>query len=150
MRYRYYPAFVPFLPTFTPFLLGLLSTAVAAATAAPPGLENLREAFASAVAAKDRIAVANLSRFPLAVEVYESAPTLSRQKFLDDRNYFDGWFFSGDPELLKCLKTEPFAYQADKGAFGSGTWYLDCNGNEYYFGQQAGRWAFFGYQNINE
>jgi hypothetical protein len=117
---------------------------------APPALEHARNALAAAVAAKDRFAVAKLSRFPLAVEVYGAGPKLSEREFLRDESHFDGWFFSGDPETVKCLKTQPFAYQPDKKEFGAGLWYLDCNGNEYYFGAGGGTWAFAAYQNINE
>lgn len=121
-----------------------------AAPAAPAGLEVLRKAFAAAVAAKDRASVAKLSRFPLAAEVYGGAPKITQQQFLRDSRYFDGWFFSGDAQLVTCLRTQAFAYESGTKAFGAGDWYLDCNGNEYYFGARNGQWAFVGYQNINE
>jgi hypothetical protein len=110
----------------------------------------MRKAFAAAVGVKDRVAVAKLSHFPLAVDVYGSAPKLMQQQFLRDPAYFNGWFFGGDPALVKCLKTKPFAYQPDAKQFGARLWYLDCNGNEYYFGARGGHWAFVGYENINE
>ena len=102
------------------------------------------------MAAKDVGAIANLSRFPLAVDVYGSKPHVSKQEFTRNKDYFDGWFFGGDPQTVKCLKTQTFAYQDDKKQFGAGFWYLDCNGNEYYFGTSGGAWAFTAYQNINE
>lgn len=77
-------------------------------------------------------------------------PKVSERDFTQDKSYFQGWFFNGDAEVVTCLKTQPFAYQADKKEFGSGLWVLDCNGNEYYFGLRGGTWAFAAYQNINE
>jgi hypothetical protein len=130
--------------------LATASSAAQPAAKAPAALEDVRKAFAAAVAAKDRTAIAKLSRFPLAVEIYGFGPKLSEREFLRKKDYFDGWFFGGDPETVKCLKTTAFAYQADKKEFGSGLWYLDCNGNEYYFGPRGGKWAFAAYQNINE
>ena len=126
------------------------SAAQPAPAKAPPALEQARKAFAGAVAAKDRLAVAKLARFPLAVEVYGFGPKLSEHDFITDKTYFDGWFFEGDPETVKCLRTQAFSYQADKKEFGAGLWYLDCNGNEYYFGARGSTWAFAAYQNINE
>lgn len=122
-----------------------------AAEAKPPAaLEQARAAFAAAVAARDRAAVAKLSRFPLAVEGYGMRPTLSEAEFRHDKAHFHGLFFDGDAELVKCLKTQPFAWQADAKQFGARLWLLDCNGNEYFFGERGRTWAFAAYQNINE
>jgi hypothetical protein len=135
--------------------LGLVCSSPGPSTAQPagkatPALEGVRKVFGAAVAAADRKAIAKLSRFPLAVEVYGFGPKLSEHEFLRNDDYFRGWFFGGDAQLVKCLKTTAFAYQADKKEFGAGLWYLDCNGNEYYFGARGGKWAFAAYQNINE
>lgn len=107
-------------------------------------------AFAAAVAAKDRAAVAKLSRFPISIEGYELGPKLSERKFLSHKSHFEGLFFAGDAEVVKCLRTSPFTYQPDAKQFGARMWLLDCNGNEYYFGEHSGHWAFAAYQNINE
>jgi hypothetical protein len=126
------------------------SGARAASAKAPAVLEKFRTIFAAAVAAKDRAGVAKLSRFPLAMEGYEMGPKLGERDFLRDKSHFEGIFFAGDAELVKCLRTAPFAYQPDAKQFGAGLWDLDCNGNEYYFGARDGKWAFAAYQNINE
>jgi hypothetical protein len=130
-------------------LLASQADAESPAPKPPAALEKVRHAFAAAVAARDRIAMAKLSRFPLDVEVYGSGPRLGERDFLR-KDYFGGWFFGGDPQTVKSLATEPFAYQPDKKEFGFGEWYLDCNGNEYYFAARGGQWAFVGYENINE
>src|SRR5437867_2540646 len=117
---------------------------------APAALEQVRKDFAAAVAARDRAAVAKLARFPVALEVYGLPPKLTEREFLHNGDRFAGIFYDGEPEMVKCLKTLPFAYEAKKTEFGAGLWYLDCNGNEYYFGKSGGKWAFAAYQNINE
>ncbi|MBV9572312.1 MAG: hypothetical protein JO056_13815 [Alphaproteobacteria bacterium] len=140
--------------TFRTIIIALVLACAGANAAesakAPAALEQMRAKFAAAVAARDRTAVAKLSRFPLAIEGYELAPKLTEQKFLRDKNRFDGLFFGGDAQLVTCLKTQPFTYQADAKQFGARLWLLDCNGNEYYFGEDHGHWAFAAYQNINE
>src|SRR5689334_1736882 len=78
---------------------------------APAGLQDFRKLFAAAVAEKDRPAVANLSRFPLGIEGYGLGPKLSEHDFLHDKNHFDGIFFAGDAEVVKCLRTAALAYQ---------------------------------------
>ena len=99
--------------------------------------------------AKDIPAIAKLSLFPLAVDVYGSKPHVTEGEFTRDKEYFDGWFFGGDATLVKCLASQPAALQDGKG-FGAGAWVIDCNGNEYFFAQRDGRWAFVAYQNVNE
>lgn len=140
-------------PAFAAFLLCANASgngAQGASAKAPTALQEFRTAFAAAVAAKDRAAVAKLSRFPLGIEGYELGPKLNERDFLRDKSHFDGIFFAGDGEVVKCLRMAPFAYQPNAKQFGSGLWVLDCNGNEYYFGEREGRWAFAAYQNINE
>ena len=117
---------------------------------APAELEQVRGAFAIAVAARDRAAIAKLSHFPLEVAVYGFGPKVSERAFLHDASYFEGWFFDGDAETVKCLKTKPLQYEADRKEPGGGDWVIDCNGNEYYFNAHGGKWAFTGYENINE
>lgn len=141
------------LPAFAVLLLcanASISGAQGTSAKAPAALEEVRKAFAAAVAEKDRAAVAKLSRFPIAIEGYELGPRLSERDFLRDKSHFDGLFFAGDAEVVTCLKTQTFAYQGNKKEFGAGLWVLDCNGNEYYFGRRGGSWAFAAYQNINE
>jgi hypothetical protein len=117
---------------------------------APAALEQVRQSFATAVAAKDRAAMAKLSRFPIGLAVYRLPPKLSEDQFLHKADYFEGLFFGGDAEIVTCLRTKAFEYDSDRKDFGGGLWVLDCNGNEYYFGARAGQWAFVAYENINE
>jgi len=117
---------------------------------APAELEQLRKAFAAAVAAADRVAIAKLSHFPLEVAVYGFGPKLSRRAFLRDNSYVQGWFWNGDAEVVKCLKTEPLVYEVDRKEPGGGDWSISCDGNIYYFAARRGQWAFTGYENINE
>lgn len=131
-------------------LLASPALAQAAAAKPPPELEKLRQAFAAAVAAKDRVAIAKLSRFPLEVYVYGFGPKLSRRAFLRSDDYFQGWFWGGDAATVKCLKTEPLEFETDRKEPGGGTWDIFCAGNKYYFGTRGGKWAFVAYENINE
>lgn len=134
----------------TACLLPGLRVAQAGSAKPPAALEQARVTFAAAVAAKDRTGMAKLSRFPLAIEGYELKPKLTEAEFLRDKKHFDGLFFGGDAQLVACLKTQSFTYQGDAKQFGARLWQLDCNGNEYFFGEDHGRWAFAAYQNINE
>jgi hypothetical protein len=142
------------LTLFAALGIGCMAVGVRGAQAAeakpPAALEQARASFAAAVAARDRAAVAKLTRFPLAIEGYRMHPTLSEAEFLHDKSLFHGLFFDGDAELVKCLKTQPFAWQGDAKQFGARLWLLDCNGNEYFFGERSGTYAFAAYQNINE
>ena len=132
-------------------MLVLAGSAAQAAPAKPPAdLDAMRAAFAAAVTHKDRAAMAKLSAFPLAVDVYGSAPTVTEKQFVSSNDYVSGWFFDGDAQVSDCIGKGPLAFQSDQKEFGAGSWYADCNGNEYYFGQRNGHWLFTAYQNINE
>lgn len=147
MRYSF---ITPLLASLLPAFLLLGAQEALGAGKAPAQLEELRKAFAAAVAAGDRVAIAKLSHFPLDVAVYGFGPKLSKRAFLRDDSYVQGWFWGGDADLVKCLKTEPLAYEVDRKEPGGGDWSISCNGNVYYFGARGGQWAFTGYENINE
>ena len=117
----------------------------AAAPAAPAGLEAARKAFAAAVAKHDVKAAAALTAFPLAFSGYEHPDTVTAAQFASE---FDG-LFGDDPQLAHCLATGKL--EADtQHTFAGSPWVIDCNGNEYYFGERNGQWRFTAYENINE
>jgi hypothetical protein len=127
------------------FSCTLATASVFAAGAVPPELETMRKAFGAAVGKQDVKAVAAMTQFPLAFSGYEHPDTVTEAQFADE---FDGLFFGGSPQLVGCLtegKLEPA--QSD---FPDSPWVIDCDGNEYYFGQRSGKWMFTAYENINE
>lgn len=130
--------------------LTLALLAIAAAPAKPPALDTTRLALTKAVAAHDWNAVANLTAWPLAVDNYGSPPALTKAQFLKDHRKLSNYFGGGDKDLLRCVATAPLAHQGDKTQFGFGSWFADCNGNEFYFGFKDGKTFFTAYQNINE
>jgi hypothetical protein len=138
------------------FLLALAfacvaSTAFAASAPTPPReLEALRKALAVAVKAHDLKAIVALSRFPLAFSGYEAPDRITKAEFLSDENQFSGLFFNGDDQIVTCLATAKLDYQAKKPDFPGSPWYIDCTGNEYFFGRVRGKWRFTSYMNINE
>jgi len=133
------------------FTIGISGTAGATGAAkAPPELDTARKAFAAAVSAHDLKAVAGLSGFPIAVEMYGYAPTVGAKQFLGDKRKFGDLFGAPDESTVRCIATGDLAQQSDRKQFGFGSWFADCNGNEYFFTLRNGRWLFTGYQNINE
>jgi hypothetical protein len=128
------------------------SAALAAAAPAPPAeLEALRKSLSAAVKAVDRKAIVALSRFPLAFSGYEAPDKITEAQFLNDKNQFGSLFGpGGDAGIVSCLATGKLEYQAEKPDFPGSPWFLDCNGNEYYFGLVGGKWRFTSYMNINE
>ena len=138
------------------FLLALLlasaaSAALAASTPAPPAkLDALRRALAGAVKKHDLKAIVALSRFPLAFSGYEAPDKITEADFLSDGNQFSGLFFEGDDKIVTCLATGKLEYQAAKRDFPGSPWFIDCDGNEYYFGLVRGKWRFTSYMNVNE
>jgi hypothetical protein len=130
--------------------LGVTPLAASSAPAKPPALDVARRALVKAIAAHDWNAVAALTNFPLAVEVYGVPPKLTKAQYLKDHRKFYVFFGDGDKDLLKCVGTGQLAFQVDQTQFGGRAWYADCNGNEFYFDQRGGKWLFTAYQNINE
>lgn len=129
----------------------LASAAFAASAPTPPReLEALRQALAAAVKAHDLKAIVALSRFPLAFSGYEAPDRITKAEFLSDENQFSGLFFNGDDQIVTCLGTAKLDYQAKKPDFPGSPWYIDCTGNEYFFGRVGGKWRFTSYMNINE
>jgi hypothetical protein len=127
------------------------AAAYSAAVPKPPaGLDTARKAFAAAMLKHDRAEMANMMKFPMAVESYGSPPKLSQKDFLTDKSYFDGWFWRGDPQLVDCLRTTKPTLQSDKKGFGFGQWFIDCPGGTYFFADHDGKWLFSGYENNNE
>jgi hypothetical protein len=134
---------------FLPFsVIGLVSFALAAST--PPELDAARKALAAAVKAHDLKAIVALSRFPLAFRAYEAPEQVTETEFLTDANQYSGLFFDGDDQLVTCLATGKLEYQSDKPDFPGSPWYIDCDGNEYYFGLIEGQWRLTSYMNVNE
>jgi hypothetical protein len=117
---------------------------------APAGLNAARQDFALAVQARDLKRIAALANFPLAVEGFGAAPTMTARQFLTDKRTFADLFGPPDAGIVRCIRAEAPQLQDDKGSFGHGFWFVDCNGNEYFFTMRGGKWLFVGYQNINE
>jgi hypothetical protein len=131
--------------------LVFVATAALAASSKPPAeLDAMRKAFATAVAAKDRVAMARMSAFPLTIDNYGSAPTLSQKDFLASKDYFDGWFFGGDEQVVDCIGKSGLQFESGKKEFGAGLWYVDCSGGTYFFRSRGGKWLFAAYQNVGE
>lgn len=135
--------------SFACFVSAGLAAAPPAAITPPPQLDSVRKALAAAVAARDIKAVAALTNFPLAFSGYEAPDSVSQADFLSDKNNFNGMFFEGDAHIVGCLRTGKLEFEA-KPTFAGSPWVIDCDGNEYYFGQRGGKWLFTGYENINE
>jgi hypothetical protein len=116
----------------------------------PAGLEAARTALAVAVAAHDVKRIVAVSGFPIAVEMYGAAPTITAGRFLTDKRNFDELFGPPDAGIVQCIRTATAVRQDDAKAFGHGFWFVDCNGNDYFFTARQNRWLFVGYENINE
>ncbi len=135
--------------------LALLLTICAGATssamaATPPALDATRIALTKAIAARDWNGVASLTAWPLAIDMYEAAPRLTKAQYLKDHRKLTILFGDGDKDLLKCVAAAPLTRQGDRKDFGYDSWFADCNGNEFYFGLRGGKVLFTAYQNINE
>jgi hypothetical protein len=86
-----------------------------------------------------------MTHFPLAFSGYEHPDKVTSAEFSDE---FDGLFFGGDPTMASCLTRGKL--QPARSEFENSPWVIDCDGNEYYFGQRGGKWMFTAYENINE
>jgi hypothetical protein len=116
-----------------------------AADAAPAELETMRKAFGAAIAKHDVRAAAAMTEFPLAFSGYEHPDRVTAAQFAGE---FDGLFFGGDPQMANCLSTGKL--EPAQSDFPNSPWVIDCDGNEYYFGQSNGNWMFTAYENVNE
>ncbi|MGE4251274.1 MAG: hypothetical protein AB7F09_17950 [Parvibaculaceae bacterium] len=126
-------------------------SAFAASTPVPPAeLEATRKALAAAVKAHDLKAIVALSRFPLAFSGYEAPEEISAADFLADENAFASLFYDGGEQIVTCLATAKLDHQAETPDFPGSPWYIDCDGNEYYFGLVDSAWRFTSYMNVNE
>lgn len=131
-------------------LAALACTAfIAAAPAKPPGLDAARKAFVATLKAKNWTALSDQISWPLPIDNYGSPPSLAKAAYLKDHTRLT-MFFGDDDATQKCIAGNPATYQGDKTQFGFGSWAIDCNGNEFYFGLKSGKVLFTGYQNINE
>ncbi|MGA9850244.1 MAG: hypothetical protein WBQ45_21730, partial [Roseiarcus sp.] len=104
----------------------------ARAQSAPAELVKARAAFATAVAANNEKAAAELSAFPLINRVDQEKPAIPRSEF---RGLFKTY-----REVGKCLESdrlEPEKTPQDKK---TGNWLVDCGGNLVLFGQKNGHW----------
>jgi hypothetical protein len=116
----------------------------ASAQSSPPAeLVKARNAFASAVAANNSSAAAELSSFPLINRVYREPRTTSKAGFA-------GLFKSYRQNFSKCLKSEPLKPEQTPAGKKTGLWTVDCDGNIVLFGQKSGRWLHVGFENVNE
>jgi hypothetical protein len=121
-----------------------------AATAAPANLDVARKAFSAAVAAQDLKRIVALSAFPVAVEMYRYPKSITSAAFLHDRRTFTVLFGPPDAEIVRCIESGELQQQQDRTQFEFGSWFVDCNGNEFHFASRNGQWRFVGYENINE
>jgi|GEM_PF-4786561 len=129
----------------------MASAALAASEPAPPPeLDALRKDLAAAVKAHDRKAIVALSRFPLAFSGYEAPDKITEADFLSDEIPFSSLFYEGGEQIVTCLATAKLDYQAENPDFPGSPWYIDCDGNEYYFGLVGDKWRFTSYMNVNE
>ncbi|MGH6842320.1 MAG: hypothetical protein ACREDV_09565 [Methylocella sp.] len=122
----------------------------ASAPAPPPKLDAARKALAAAVKAHDLQAIVALSRFPLAFSGYEAPDRITEAQFLSDKVQFSSLFYDGGAQIVTCLSTGKLEYQTGKSHFPGSRWYIDCDGNEYYFGLAGSKWRFTSYMNVNE
>ncbi len=114
----------------------------ARAQSAPAELVKARAAFATAVAANNEKAAAELSAFPLINRVDQEKPAIPRSEF---RGLFKTY-----REVGKCLgsdRLEPEKTPQDKK---TGNWLVACGGTLVLFGQKNGHWLHIGYENVNE
>jgi hypothetical protein len=125
----------------------LAAMATAATAAPPPGLGDVRKAFTHTVLARNWRALAEIVSWPLPIDNYGSSPHLAKAEYLRDRRKLS--VFLAD-SLIPCIAAGPAAYQGNRKEFGFGSWLIDCNGNEFYFGQKSGKWLFTAYRNVNE
>ena len=95
------------------------------APAKPPALDAARQALVRAIAKHDWNAVADLTSFPLAVEVYGAPPKLTKAQYLKDHRKLSVFFGDGDKDLLKCVGTGQLAFQTDQTQFGGRGWYVE-------------------------
>jgi hypothetical protein len=122
---------------------------IAAAPAKPPGLDAARKAFVTTLKAKNWTALADQIAWPLPIDNYGSPPSVAKAAYLKDHTKLT-MFFGDDAATLKCIGSDAANYQGDKTQFGFGSWVIDCNGNEFYFGLKGAKVLFTGYQNVNE
>src|SRR5262245_8620102 len=127
------------------FACTVMNASVSAGGGAPAELEKMRKAFGAAVSKRDVKATAAITQFPLAFSGYEHPEKVMAAEFADE---FDDLFFGGDPHSATCLATSKL--KRAQSRFPNSPWVIDCDGNEYYFGQRNGKWKFTAYKNVNE
>lgn len=134
------------------FALGacLAPGVVAADKKAPPALETARKAMASAIGVHDLGRILEMSQFPLAVEMANFPRTIPATRFRSDKTVFVDLFGEPDTQTVRCIASGPLARQDDPKQFGFRSWFIDCNGNEYFFSFAQGVWRFSAYENVNE
>jgi len=116
----------------------------------PAGVDAARKNLALAVQARDLKRIVALADFPLAVDVSGAAPKMTAAQFLADKQKFEELFGPPDGGIVRCIRSDALQLQDDVKSFGHGSWFVDCNGNAYFFTLRGGRWLFLGYQNVNE
>ena len=116
---------------------------VAHAAGAPAALDTMRKALGAAVQKHDVKGVAAMTSFPLTFTGYEHGNRVTAAQFAKE---FDNLFGDG---IGQCIATGKIEADAQHSMPNS-PWVIDCNGNEYYFGERGGKWMFTAYENINE
>jgi hypothetical protein len=113
---------------------------VAHAASPPEELVKARRAFATAIAANDLKAAADLTNFPLKNTVTSAPPTISKAGFAKQFKMYG--------RMKECLNSEPL----ESVAAGNGrkSWAINCNGNVFHFALINGHWLHSEYENINE
>ena len=112
-----------------------------AAQQAPKELTAVTVKFATAVAAKNLVAAAALTRFPLANAVYRAPKSISRAGFADQFRMYTN--------MTACLKSTPPKRERTK-AGQEPLWSVDCDGNVFYFRLKDGHWLHSKFENVNE
>ena len=108
---------------------------------APKDLSTVTSQFAAAVAARNEVAAAALTRFPLANAVYQSPKSISRAGFKAQFRMYTN--------LTSCLKSTPPKREKTK-AGQDPLWSIDCDGNILYFSLKDGHWLHNKFENVNE
>ena len=122
-------------------LVAVVFTPAIAAEAPPTALVEARNAFASAVAAKNIKAAEALTSFPLKNAVFKAPKTISQAGFARQFEMYE--------QMTHCLKTAPLEFVRGGGGRPN-SWTINCDGNILYFAAKQGHWLHDEYENINE
>ena len=126
------------------FAFALICAPLAVEAAGPdPALKVFLAKFADIAGRGAADSMAQATRFPLRNRVYQQPDRISAAGF---KRHFT---LNAFRELAPCLKTTP-AQPARRASAELGSFEVDCDGNIFYFAQDAGVWRFSGFENVNE